>query len=100
MSKKRDRDNIIMARFMSFTPVVLGRGHVVHAVTLYSPKKTACNKPARRMRVHFAREIGCIDCLAALFYRVTPQQMKRWLDRNHYKVPVKIVEAAEKKSRK
>jgi hypothetical protein len=38
--------------------------------------------------------------LASLFYKVTPDQMKRWLDRNKYKVPVRIVEAVEKKKRR
>jgi hypothetical protein len=99
MSRKRDHDNI-NERFMAFTPVVLPHGHVVHAFTLYAPKKTACGKRMARPHVHFAREIDCIDCLASLFYKVTPDQMKRWLDRNKYHVKASIVEAVEKKKRR
>jgi hypothetical protein len=97
MPRKRNRDNI-NERFASFTPVMFASGHVVHAVTLYAPKRSACGKRGR-MRVHFAREINCIDCLAALFYRVTAKQMKAWLDRNSYRVTVADQKAAKRSRR-
>lgn len=99
MGRKRNRDNL-NERFASFTPVVSPGGLVVHAMTLYAPKRTACNRPTNRYRVHFARTIDCIDCLAALFYRVPVKEMKAWLDRNKFHAPVKAMKAAAKKGRR
>jgi hypothetical protein len=96
MSRRRNRDNI-NERFMSFTPVMFRTGHVIHAITLYAPKHTACGKRGR-MRVHFAQEIDCIDCLASLFYKVPVKKMKRWLDRNKLRAPVSVVKAAGRKA--
>lgn len=99
MSRKRNRDNL-NERFASFTPVVSPRGRVVHALTLYAPTRTACGKKSRGYHVHFAQEIDCIDCLAALFYRVPVQAMKAWLDRNKYRAPVSAMKAAAKKGKR
>lgn len=99
MPRKRNRDNLSES-FAMFTPVVFPRGHVVHAITLYSPKRTACGKRATRYHVHFAHEIDCIDCLAALFYRVPVKAMKAWLDRNKFRVPAKTMKAAARKGRR
>lgn len=97
MPRKRDRDNII-DRFMVFTPVTFRDGHVVHGTTLYAPKAAACKKRGR-MRVHFEREINCIDCLAALFYPVNVKTMKRWLDRNKFHVTRETVRAVARRKR-
>jgi hypothetical protein len=99
MPPKRNRDNV-NERFASFTPVMFQRGQVIHAVTLYAPSKTACGKKARRVHVHFLRRIDCIDCLAALFYRVPVAAMKAWLDRNDYQASDAVVKAAVKRGRK
>lgn len=97
MSRKRNRDNI-NERFTAFTPVMFKSGNVVHGTTLYAPKRTACKKRGR-MRVHIAREINCIDCLAALFYPVSVKEMKRWLDRNRYRVTRETVRAVARRKR-
>jgi hypothetical protein len=89
----------IQDHIMTFTPITLGSGNVVHATSLNAPKKTACDKPAKRARVHITREIDCIDCLAALFYPVTTEAMKGWLDRNKFKVSAATVRGVAARKR-
>jgi hypothetical protein len=99
MPRKRNRDNL-REEFATFTPVMFQRGLVVHALTMYAPKHTACGKRSARMNVHFSRVIDCIDCLAALFYRVPVEDMKAWLDRHKFRAPVAAMKAASKRGGK